>query len=130
MRLAVGLITDISTGDTALGLAGDDSFVVASNDFALIDGGAGKDSLTLSSALDLSTLDNAKLQSIEIIKLNGKTLTLDLSEVLNLASSLTLKGSGTLDLLDTWSQGLTANGFTTFTQGAATLLVDTHINIV
>ena len=124
------LITDISTGDTALGLAGDDSFVLASNDFALIDGGGGKDSLTLSSNLDLSALDNAKLKSIEVINLNGKTLALDLSEVLNLASSLTLKGSGTLDLLDTWSQGLTANGFTTFTQGAATLLVDTHINVV
>ena len=28
------------------------------------------------------------------------------------------------------SPRLTANGFTTFTQGAATLLVDTHINVV
>ncbi|MEN9361889.1 MAG: hypothetical protein RL095_3424, partial [Verrucomicrobiota bacterium] len=120
----------ISTGDRSYGLAGDDSFVLASHDFALIDGGAGQDKLTLAGNLDLTALDDAKLTSIEIIDLNGKNLALNLAEVLNLSSALTLKGSGTLDLLDTWTPGATANGYTNYTQDAASLLVDVHINVV
>ena len=130
------LITAISTGDKVLGNGGNDSFAFTSTDFALIDGGRGQDTLTLSVDLNLTTLDDAKLSNLEFMDLGSKVinLTLSASDVLAItdgADTLKVTGSsGTVDIEDGWSFGGTANGFETYTKDGATLLVQQELNVV
>ena len=94
--------------DVLRGGAGDDVFEISSADFAVIDGGLGIDTLRLDSmmTLDLRSIPNNRLDSIEIIDLNDTTSTLTLAtgDILNIVGSeaqntLRIDGSST-DTLD------------------------------
>ena len=68
--------------DILLGRHGDDVLTISDDDFAFIDGGLGNDTLRLDSStmtLNLITLPNNRLESIEIIDLNGMASTLMLA---------------------------------------------------
>ena len=79
-------------GDDVLrGGAGDDILAISDADFASIDGGLGTDTLRLDSmiTLDLASIPNNRLDSIEIINLNGtdSTLMLATDDILNIVGS-------------------------------------------
>ena len=95
--------------DVLRGGAGDDVLAISDTDFASIDGGLGTDTLRLDSmiTLDLASIPNNRLDSIEIIDLNGtaSTLMLAIDDILNIVGSsaqntLRIDGSSadTLDL--------------------------------
>ena len=77
--------------DVLRGGRGDDVFEISDADFAIIDGGFGADTLRLSSGLtlDLTSIPNNHLDSIEIIDLNDTTSTLILAtdDILNIVGS-------------------------------------------
>lgn len=86
-----------------IGGSGDDVLSVSSALFARVDGGTGRDSLTLDGEglhLDLTRIGTPRLQSIEVIDLGGdeNTLRIDAAEVLRLSESTNtlrvLGGSG------------------------------------
>ena len=98
--------------DVLRGGRGDDVFEISDTDFAIIDGGSGNDTLRLSSGLtlDLTSIPNNHLDSIEIINLNGandngSTLILATDDILNIVgnsaqNTLQIDGSSadTLDI--------------------------------
>jgi hypothetical protein len=124
--------------DILIGGQGNDVLAVTTAGFQRIDGGTGIDTLRLDGReimLDLTTLPDNRLQSIEVIDITGtgkNTLTLNAREVLNLSdltNTLTIRrnvgdvvnrGSG-------WTQAATetigVETFEVFTAGAATLRV-------
>jgi hypothetical protein len=132
--------TIIGTGgnDVLLGGQGDDILSVDDSTFQKINGGTGTDTLTLSSNfnLDLTNISDNKIQNIEAINLNnqGGKLTLNTNDLLNLSTSsntLTVSGSSgdTLTVSDgQWIDLGKSNGFNTFTNEQATLIVDTDIS--
>ena len=80
--------------DILRGGAGDDVLAISDADFAVIDGGLGADTLRLSSGLtlDLRSIPNNRLDSIEIIDLNGtndngSTLVLAIDDILSIVGS-------------------------------------------
>ena len=77
--------------DVLRGGRGDDVFEISNADFAVIDGGLGADTLRLSSGLtlDLTSIPNNRVDSIEIIDLNDTTSTLTLAtgDILNIVGS-------------------------------------------
>ena len=77
--------------DVLRGGAGNDVFEISDADFAVIDGGSGNDTLRLSSGLtlDLTSIPNNRLDSIEIIDLNDTTSTLILAtdDILNIVGN-------------------------------------------
>ena len=94
--------------DVLRGGAGNDVLAISDADFAVIDGGLGTDTLRLSSGLtlDLTSIPNNRVDSIEIIDLNDTTSTLTLAtgDILNIVGSsaqntLRIDGSST-DTLD------------------------------
>ena len=94
--------------DVLRGGAGDDVLAISDADFAVIDGGLGADTLRLSSGLtlDLTSIPNNRLDSIEIIDLNNtsSTLVLAIDDILNIVGSeaqntLRIDG-GSADTLD------------------------------
>jgi VCBS repeat-containing protein len=102
--------------DVLYGGAGDDVFDVADLTFARIDGGTGEDTLRLTGSgisLDLDTLDNTSLTSIEVVDLNGggNTLTISPVELFRLAEAtntlrvLGAPGDAVTLTGGTWSQG-------------------------
>ncbi|MDB5385457.1 MAG: hypothetical protein JWM11_1103 [Planctomycetaceae bacterium] len=128
--------------DVLYGGAGDDVLAVSSLNFARIDGGTGSDTLRLDGSglnLDLTSTQDARLTSIETIDIRGSganSLTLNVQEVLNITASsntpntlaillnhddLVAKGSGWTQGVDVVQNGIT---FESFTQGAATLLLE------
>jgi hypothetical protein len=132
--------------DLLTGGAGDDVLAVSSTAFARVDGGNGSDTLRLDGSgltLNLTTLADAKLTSIETIDIRGSganTLILNLREVLNITQpSNGANTSNTLTVLGdsndtvTIGSGWTITGLQTiggvnlevYTQGAATLLIPT-----
>ena len=147
-RVSFDFFTAISTGDTAEGGDGDDSFVLSSSNFTKINGGAGTDTLVLTQNLDLTLIDNSKLSSIEVIDLKNYKLTLAADDILSLtnardskssdASALRILGDGSsqLDLTSMSSAGsMTIDGvaFTIYHHSSDTrvdLLVQTGINII
>ena len=96
--------------DVLRGGAGDDVLAISDDDFAIIDGGLGTDTLRLDSTtpitLDLTSIPNNHLDSIEIINLNGtgSRLVLATDDILSIvgsgaANTLQIDGNST-DILD------------------------------
>ncbi len=131
--------------DVIYGGEGADILAISEITFQRVDGGNGSDTLRVDGAgiaLNLTTLADNKLASIETIDLRGNganSLTLDLLDVLNITSnSNPARSTNTLtvrrDSDDAvtmgagWTQGadtkVSGVNFQTFTQGAATLRVE------
>jgi Ca2+-binding RTX toxin-like protein len=136
--MVAGLGNDTLDGlggaDALKGGAGDDRIQVADLTFLNIDGGTGTDTLALTGSgltLNLASIGDTKLQSIEAIDLGSgwNTLRLTALEVRNLSeTSNTLRVTGGLGAgiqFDDagWVQGATLGGFVTFTNGTATAIV-------
>ncbi len=118
--------------DALRGGAGNDRILVSDLTFQRVDGGSGTDTLVLAGSgltLDLAAIPNTKLQGIEAIELGTNMLRVTALEVLNLSDSsntLRVRGdAGAAVIIDDggWTKGASAGGFTTFTKGQATLLV-------
>ncbi|SFN22646.1 beta strand repeat-containing protein [Nitrosomonas communis] len=127
-----------SGADVFHGGAGDDIIEIGDVDFQLADGGAGIDTLKLDrSHLDLNVGNvYGKLSDIEAIDMTGQghnTLTLTALDVLNLSStSNTLKVDGNhndsvVGLSSGWTDGGIADGYHTFANGEALLLVGVQV---
>jgi Ca2+-binding RTX toxin-like protein len=117
--------------DALRGGAGNDRIEITDLAFLRVDGGSGTDTLVLAGSgltLDLAAIPNPRLQGIEAIELGSNTLRVTALEVLNLSdSSNTLRVTGNagfgVQFEDSgWVKGATAAGFTTWTNGQATLL--------
>ncbi|MGH2360954.1 MAG: hypothetical protein ACRDGM_10505, partial [bacterium] len=142
--------------DAFQGGAGDDSVIAGPGLPLDVDGGSGIDTVNLDAVdavdgvIDLSGLDAARFRDIEKIDLSGmidNTLMLDLQSVLDMAGTngdafgdnlILVKGDvgDQVTLIDIWTAGTTQidplgeiGDFATYTNGAATLLVDTDILI-
>jgi Ca2+-binding RTX toxin-like protein len=130
--------------DNQQGGLGDDLFQLTTLvEFAageLIDGGAGSDTLQLGGAaqtLNLTLIANNRITGIEVLDITGSdnnTLSLNLADVLDLSfTTNTLRVDGDAgDVVNSAGQGWTVGaeqlaGYTTYTFGAATLLIDTDI---
>ena len=142
---------DIVTGgggaDVLRGGEGDDILGVADATFLRVDGGtdaSGGSGDTLrfdgtNLAIDLTAIKDLKVQNIERIDMTGagtNSLTLSLSDVLNISetsNTLTLLG-GTGESDDVtvsdgeWTNDGSVDGFTTYTLGAASLVIDDDIS--
>ncbi|MFN7307964.1 MAG: hypothetical protein ACK5TQ_15490, partial [Acetobacteraceae bacterium] len=140
--MVAGLGNDTLDGlggaDALKGGAGDDRVQIADLAFLNIDGGSGTDTLALTGSgltLNLASIGDTKLQSIEAIDLGagGNTLSLTALEVLNLSdASNTLRvtgGTGASVSFDDagWVRGATAGGFTTYSNGQAQVEVQTGV---
>ncbi|SEF78125.1 hypothetical protein SAMN05216334_10938 [Nitrosomonas ureae] len=124
--------------DVFHGGGGDDVIEIRDVDFQLADGGAGTDTLKLDrSHLDLNLADErGRISDIEAVDMTGQghnTLTLTALDVLNLSStSNTLQVDGNhndrvVGLDSGWSDGGIADGYHTFTNGEAVLLVGVQV---
>ena len=135
---AYDLITDISSGDTALGLAGNDTFQFTTSDFALIDGGNGTDTIKISTNWDLTLIPNDRLTNIEVINLGSSAVNLkmELADVLALSGgtgSVKVIGTNALGNWDKeagWSWVELANGFEKYTNGDATVYLQTELGVI
>lgn len=118
--------------------AGDDKIEIRDTKFQLVDGGAGLDTLKLdSSHLNLNlTKERGHISDIEAIDLKGNganKLTVTVLDVLNLSSTsntLTVDGNRNdrISGLDSgWEDGGIHDGYQTFTNGEAVLLVGVHV---
>ena len=134
-------ITGGGGADVVRAAEGDDLIRVSSTAFADIDGGSGNDTLRYLGGgftIDLTVLANNKISGIETIHLAGtgnKTLTLAMGDLLDLSDTtnqLTVDGNAgdTVNLDGSWADGGVAGAYHTYTQGAATVLVDTDIGVV
>ncbi len=121
--------------DTLDGGAGDDVLHVAGVDFASVTGGAGNDTLVLDGAsltLDLTLDAGGRVNTIEAVDLTGSGrngLVVSAAAVLAMSDTTdTLRVEGNtgdrVTPTDTgWVQGTSAGGYTTFSNGLATLQV-------
>ena len=139
-----GADTLIGNGGADVLRGGEGNDVLAISDtsaFKLINGGTGSDTLRLDGSdktLNLTSIADNKIQSIENIDLSqsgNHSVILKLSDVLNISdTSNTLKifGSSTADSVtadsETWNKGTSTEGFTPYTLGLATLLVQDTID--
>jgi Ca2+-binding RTX toxin-like protein len=130
--------------DNQMGGLGDDLFQLTTlTEFAtgeLINGEAGNDMLQLTGAnqvLNLIAIANNRITGIEVLDITGSgnnTLTLNLADVIDLSfetNTLRVDGDGG-DVVNSAGQGWTVGaeqlaGYTTYTFGAATLLIDSDI---
>jgi len=124
--------------DVFHGGAGDDTIEIRDVNFQLVDGGAGYDTLKLDRShleLDLSSV-YGRISDLEAIDMKGNghnTLTLTALDVLNLSSTsntLTVDGNNNdsvVGLSNGWTDGGIDDGYHTFTNGAAVVLVGVHV---
>ena len=115
------------------GRGGDDLIGISDRSFDQISGGSGEDTLRLDGTfnLDLTAIDDTRIQGIEIVDLNGggNSLTLEVSDLQNISdseNSLTVLGTA-LDAVNANLPGFSTNsadGFTTYTDGTSSLVVD------
>ena len=136
---AGNFILGLGGSDQLFGGGGDDTFVWDAAD-TTIDGGAGFDTLRVDGAGLSLNLTAMPLNAIEGINLTGSgnnTLTLTAAELLAAAPGGTLRIDGNAgDVVNKgtgWTHGadqvIGAQTYRTFTQGGATLLVDTDIRL-
>jgi hypothetical protein len=143
-----GLGNDVITGnggiDRIAGGAGNDTLIISNASFGRVDGGADTDTLRLAGAftLDLSELAAVAIKDIEVIDLVAGSLnnmlTVTQQTLMNLSTTtnrlMVLGGSG--DTVN--ASGFTATGsatdngitYTTYTNGAATLWVQSGVAVV
>src|SRR6185369_9034393 len=129
--------------DTLLGHGGDDSIVYDAADF-LIDGGAGVDTLVLAGSgatLNLTAIANTVIVGTEQIDLTGtgdNTVVLLAQDVLDLSDTtdaLLIKGNAGDTAISTggWviagQDTIGGEVYTRFTEGSATVRIDTDINV-
>ena len=125
-----------SGNDTLDGGAGQDTLVWDTAD-ATIDGGTGGDTLRVDSGdADLTAFGGA-ISGIEIIDLESdtgaNTVTLAAQDVLDMSDTDTVTITGdagdSVEAGTGWTDGGISGGFHTYTQGLATLLVDTDVTV-
>ena len=136
------LISD-GGSDVLRGGEGDDTLAILSTDFRRLAGGNGFDTLRLDGSgitLDLTAIADNKIMDIEQIDISGSganTLTLNVLEVLNISThsnALVVRkdADDVVAMGDGWIQQLSEvsgdETFNVFTQGAATLKVQTENN--
>jgi hypothetical protein len=126
--------------DVILGAQGDDVLAISDFSFQRLIGGTGLDTLRLdgsSRTLDLPSISDTKVQSIERIDLNGSgnNLTLNGLELANIsddANTLTVFGDATNTVsADFTGLGFTVSpdtGFTEYANGVLTLRVDNDVD--
>ncbi|MBL8498494.1 hypothetical protein ABF87_02530 [Nitrosomonas sp. JL21] len=118
--------------------AGDDTIEICDLKFQLADGGAGWDTLKLDdSYLNLNLIkERGHISDIEAIDLKGNganKLTVTALDILNLSTTTnTLKVDGNSNdrvagLSEGWTDGGVDDGYHTFTNGEAVLLVGVHV---
>ena len=125
--------------DVLTGGAGDDTLVVSDDAFFRIKGGTGNDTLELTSGmdLDLTTLADNKIDSIETISMTGSghSLTLSTGDLLNISditNTLVIDGdvADTVTMTDgEWTREADLGGYQVWTNGQAVLQVDGDINL-
>jgi serralysin len=128
--------------DTLSGGDGNDVLVWDAADGS-IQGGAGNDTLFIDGSgltLNLAATPDSLIQDIEVINImgaGGNTLTLNLPDVLAISSTTDLLridgNAGVVNRGGGWTTGgdqvIGLNSYHTYTQGIATLLVDTDITV-
>ena len=122
--------------DSLNGGAGNDILVWHKPD-ATIDGGTGTDTLRVDSGNVNLTTFGGTITGIEKIDLEAdagaNSVTLSMSDVLDISDNdiLTVLGDAgdSVDAGTGWTDGGISGGFHTYTQGLATLLVDTDITV-
>jgi hypothetical protein len=121
--------------DALFGGAGDDILVWDSID-TTIDGGSGTDTLNASGAdVDITTFAGALtgIEQIDLSAVGNQSVTLTAQDVLDISDTNTVTVVGgppdTVDAGTGWTDGGIAGGFHTYTQGLATLLVDTDVAV-
>lgn len=129
--------------DVLIGGNGDDTLIYDAADTTRVDGGGGNDTLSLATSgvsIDLTTISNTRYQGIEVIDLTGtlggnaiKLSTLDLLALSGSSNVLTIDGDGDdfVEVSDgSWTLQSSSGGYDTYTNGAATLRVDSDIPIL
>jgi hypothetical protein len=125
-----------AASDRLIGGTGNDTLVWGVGD--TVDGGSGSDTLKhMTGDLDLTALANTQIRNVETINMTGggnNALTLDMQDVLDISSTTdTLRVLGNtgdvVNALGFVAQGAASSGFRTYTNGAATLLVDTDVTV-
>ncbi|MSP81471.1 MAG: calcium-binding protein [Alphaproteobacteria bacterium] len=148
--LVGGLGNDVLDGaagnDVLIGAGGDDVLVLDTADDLRIDGGTGADTIRLSGSgitLDLTTLNATEhyllytnLEAVDLTGIGANTLTLDIQDLFHLSTtSNALRVDGDAgDVVTTsdagWGAGVAdadIAGYTTYSNGQATLIVDSDI---
>jgi Ca2+-binding RTX toxin-like protein len=118
--------------------AGNDLIQVSNTTFRDVDGGSGTDTLVILGSgrtLDLTVLAENKISGIERIDVTGSgdnTLKLswrDLFDLSETTNQLKIDGNAgdTVDLVGAWSKSTLGGAYSTYTHGAAMILIDTDI---
>ncbi|MFN7882819.1 MAG: hypothetical protein ACK5PF_07375, partial [bacterium] len=122
--------------DALQGGAGDDLLVVSDFTFLRVDGGSGTDTLVVSGTgltLDLKSIGNSKLKSIEMIDLGANTLRLTALELAGLSDIVNtirvIGNTGAALVFDDagWIKVSSLNGVSTYANGAVMLEVASSI---
>ncbi len=121
--------------DALFGGAGDDILVWDSID-TTIDGGSGTDTLDASGAdVDITTFAGTftGIEQIDLSAVGNQSVTLSAQDVLDMSDTNTVTVVGgppdTVEAGTGWTDGGISGGFHTYTQGLATLLVDTDVTV-
>ena len=121
--------------DALFGGAGDDILVWDSID-TTIDGGGGTDTLDASGAdVDITTFAGTitGIEQIDLSAVGNQSVTLTAQDVLDMSdtNTVTIVGGSpdTVEAGTGWTDGGISGGFHTYTQGLATLLVDTDVSV-
>ncbi len=121
--------------DALFGGAGDDILVWDSID-TTIDGGSGTDTLNASGAdVDITTFAGTftGIEQIDLSAVGNQSVTLTAQDVLDMSdtNTVTIVGGSpdTVDAGTGWTDGGISGGFHSYTQGLATLLVDTDVAV-